>query len=121
VLEVIEVAKKTPKRVKHIPLRTCVGCREVNAKRALVRIVRTAEGPRVDLTGKASGRGAYLHAQKSCWERALKGALANALKIELTEQDREYLRGYMATLPEDDAPVLSEDVSGVERNPVDPS
>ncbi|HBF41538.1 MAG TPA: DUF448 domain-containing protein, partial [Anaerolineaceae bacterium] len=40
--------KKTPQRVKHIPYRTCIGCRLVNSKRALVRIVRTAEGVKVD-------------------------------------------------------------------------
>jgi hypothetical protein len=58
---------------------------------------------RVDPTGKAAGRGAYLHDRRSCWERGLKGGLAHALKVELTDQDRETLRGFMATLP-DDAP-----------------
>ena len=74
-----EVAKKPTKRVKHVPQRTCVGCRQVLAKRTLIRVVRTAEGVRVDPTGKAAGRGAYLHNLRSCWERGLKGALAHAL------------------------------------------
>lgn len=95
------MAKKTPKRVKHVPQRTCVGCREVIAKRTLIRVVRTPEGLQIDHTGKAAGRGAYLHAQRSCWERGLKGALAHALKIELTDQDREQLHTFMAELPDD--------------------
>ncbi len=108
------MAKKALKRVKHIPQRTCVGCREVIAKRALVRIVRTPQGLHIDLTGKAAGRGAYLHALRSCWEKGLKGALANALKIELSELDRESLRAYMSGLPEhDDAP--AEVSSGLEQ------
>ncbi len=78
-----------------------MGCRQVIAKRGLLRIVRGVEGTRVDPTGKAAGRGAYLHAQRSCWEKALKGPLAQALKTELTEQDREYLRAYMAGLSDE--------------------
>jgi predicted RNA-binding protein YlxR (DUF448 family) len=48
-----------------------------------------------------NGRGAYLHDRRSCWERGLKGALAHALKTELTTQDRERLSEFMATLPEE--------------------
>jgi uncharacterized protein len=97
------VTKKTGKRVKHVPQRTCVGCRQTLAKRALIRVVRTNEGVRVDPTGKMAGRGAYLHDRQSCWERGLKGTLAHALKVEFTDQDRESLRLFMASLPEDTA------------------
>jgi hypothetical protein len=82
---------KQQKPTKHIPQRTCVGCRETLSKRELFRIVRTLEGVIYDPTGKAKGRGAYLHDKKSCWERALKGSLASALKTELTEDDRQRL------------------------------
>ena len=68
-------------------------------KRNLIRVVRSPEGVSVDLTGKAVGRGAYVHDKKSCWESALKGALAHALKTELTEQDRDVL--YVDSLPVD--------------------
>lgn len=85
---------------KHIPQRTCVGCREVLSKKELVRIVRTSEGILVDPTGKLNGRGAYIHLQKECWERALKGSLSRALKIELSEQDKKYLEAYELNLPE---------------------
>jgi predicted RNA-binding protein YlxR (DUF448 family) len=95
------VSKKPQKRVKHIPQRTCIGCRTVLAKKTLIRIVRTTEGVQVDLTGKLPGRGAYIHGNRSCWERALKGPAANALKTELTEPDRQRLVEFMKTLPEE--------------------
>jgi predicted RNA-binding protein YlxR (DUF448 family) len=91
------VAKKTARK-KHIPQRTCVGCREVLPKRSLIRIVRTPDGVQVDPVGKIAGRGAYLHNQRSCWERGLKGALAHALKIELTEEERGRLTAFAETL-----------------------
>jgi len=95
------VTKQPTKRVKHIPQRTCVGCRQVMPKRNLIRVVRSPEGVFIDLTGKTAGRGAYLHDKKSCWESALKGALNHALKIELTEQDRDVLIHFMESLPVD--------------------
>lgn len=94
------MAKKTV-RGKHIPQRTCVGCREVLPKRSLIRIVRTSEGVQVDPTGKMAGRGAYLHNQRLCWVRGLKGALAHALKTELTEEERERLTAFTETLHQD--------------------
>jgi hypothetical protein len=46
----------------------------------------------VDPTGKAAGRGAYLHNRRACWQVALKGpALNQALRITLTEADRAIL------------------------------
>lgn len=101
-LKEVKVAKKTGKRVKHIPQRTCVGCREVLSKRSLIRLIRTPDGIIVDPTGKAAGRGAYLHDKRSCWERGLKGGITRALKIELTDQDRTYLQTFMTSLPEED-------------------
>lgn len=55
----------------------------------------------IDPTGKLAGRGAYLHSQRSCWERGMKGALAHALKTELTQQDRETLQAFSNSLPEE--------------------
>ena len=99
------MAKKTSKRVKHIPQRTCVGCRKVLPKRQLIRIVRSPDGVQVDPTGKLAGRGAYLHDRRSCWERGLKGALAHALKVELTAEDRKRLQAYLETLSEESGEV----------------
>lgn len=93
---------KTGKRIKHIPQRTCVGCRQVLPKRSLIRVVKTSDGVKVDLGGRLSGRGAYLHNIRSCWERGLKGPLASALKTELSETDRQALVGFFATLSEGD-------------------
>jgi len=100
------VPRKTGKR-RHIPRRTCVACREVLPKRSMIRIVRGPQGVLIDPTGKMAGRGAYLHNQRSCWERGLKGALASALKIELTREDRERLLVFVASLP-DKEPTMNE-------------
>ena len=93
---------KTGGRRKHIPQRTCVACRTVRPKRALIRIVRTPEGEvRVDEKGKQSGRGAYLCAQRVCWEEALKRRrLDTALRTTLDEATVDALRAYARALPE---------------------
>ncbi len=95
------MTKKPVKRVKLVPQRTCVGCREILAKRTLTRIVRTADGVKIDPTGKLAGRGAYLHNKRSCWERGLQGSLAHALKTNLTGEESEILKSFMASLPEE--------------------
>ncbi len=92
------MAKKPQKRIKHVPQRTCIGCRTVLAKKELVRVVRTPEGVRIDPTGKAAGRGAYVHKIRSCWEQAIKGPINHALKMELTAEDRQILIEYMNQL-----------------------
>ena len=72
---------------KKIPMRMCVGCREMRPKKELLRIVRTPEEEiRVDKTGKASGRGAYICPKAECLEKAQKiRALERAL-----EQDKPH-------------------------------
>jgi uncharacterized protein len=106
------VPRKSIRR-KHVPQRTCVGCREVLPKRSLIRIVRTPDGVFIDATGKLAGRGAYLHDQRSCWERGLKGALAHALRTELGDADRERLHDFIISLP-DEPGGKPESNSGVE-------
>ena len=81
-------------RRKHVPQRMCDACRESQDKKTLVRIVRTPEGVFVDESGKLSGRGAYLHAESSCWERGLKKSLEKSLMIEISSADRERLIQY---------------------------
>ena len=87
-------------RRKHIPQRTCVVCRETNAKRTLTRIVRTTgEGVQMDLSGKKNGRGAYLCNQLSCWQNAVESnVLEKALRTTLTPDDRQRLREAMARI-----------------------
>lgn len=77
------------------------------AKRSLIRIVRSPQGVKVDPSGKLAGRGAYLHDLRPCWEKGLSGALAHALKAELTQQEREELAAFADTLsPVDESPGL---------------
>ncbi|MCW5882388.1 MAG: YlxR family protein [Anaerolineae bacterium] len=102
--------KPQPLRRKHVPQRTCVGCRQSQGKRVMVRVVRTPEaGVVIDPTGKRAGRGAYICADPPCWEAALKGRLEHALKTTLTPDEREMLRMYAAGLPKTtDAPAKSD-------------
>ena len=92
---------KKLRKQKHVPQRTCVGCREILPKRSLIRIVRSPDGVRIDPGGKMPGRGAYLHDRRSCWEHGLKGSLAHALKIELSVEDRAHLSAFLDSLPEE--------------------
>lgn len=87
-------------RRKPVPQRTCVACRQVEGKRALIRVVRTPGGTvEVDTTGRKNGRGAYLHADPACWDTALKRkALQHALKTELSDVDRSALEAHRASL-----------------------
>jgi uncharacterized protein len=71
------------------PTRTCVGCRGEAGKRVLIRLTRRAGGGvDVDSTGRAEGRGAYLHDDPACIEnarrrRALERALRTTIQPEL--------------------------------------
>jgi len=97
---------------KHVPQRTCIACRQIAGKRALLRLVRTEEGVVVDPGGKLPGRGAYLHPYQNCWQAVLRGGrIEQALRVRLSEENRKALLAYMATLPESEA-VDTEDVDG---------
>jgi hypothetical protein len=94
------MAVKNGSRPRHVPQRTCIACRSTEAKRGLVRIVRTPEG-RVqrDPTGKKNGRGAYVHETRECWEQALrKDRLGRALKVAVPAEDLETLRAHAESL-----------------------
>ena len=81
--------------VTHVPERTCVGCRARSAKRELLRLVRADDGAvRIDIGGRAAGRGAYVHPSDACVERALRaGAIAWALRIGVAAEEARKLRG----------------------------
>ena len=85
---------------KKIPMRMCVGCREMKDKRDLIRIVRTPEGDAVlDPTGKKSGRGAYVCRRAECLQRAIRQKqLERQLEITLTQDITEALTGEMEKL-----------------------
>lgn len=99
-----KAVKQQGKRPKHIPMRTCIACKETKPKRELLRVVRTPDGHvLLDATGKKSGRGAYICARLSCWETALKKKRLEQ-EFELTtlsEEDRAELDTFVATLPKD--------------------
>ena len=89
---------------KHIPQRTCIGCRTVQSKRELMRIVRTPEGAVVaDPTGKKNGRGTYIHKTRECFESVVSapGKLQYALKLEapLAPQDLVFLAELAKSFP----------------------
>jgi uncharacterized protein len=85
---------------RHVPIRTCVGCRTEHPKREMLRVVRTPKGDVfVDPTGKQAGRGVYVCPLPACWQRALRaGALARALKAEIGDADLAGLRSFAQTV-----------------------
>ena len=93
------------RRPRHVPQRTCVACRDKEAKRTLTRIVRTPDGTvEIDPTGKRNGRGAYLCTQAVCWQRALSTPLlGRALKTEIDDPVRMTLQQYADSLLNDPA------------------
>ena len=78
---------------KKIPMRQCVGCREMKPKKELIRVVRSPEGAiSLDFRGKAPGRGAYLCPDGACLKKAIKSkALERSLETEVPEQVYERL------------------------------
>jgi len=72
---------------KKIPMRQCLGCREMFPKRELIRVVRSPEGElSLDFKGKAPGRGAYLCGKPECLKKARKSrAIERALSVEVPE------------------------------------
>ncbi len=73
---------------KKIPMRQCVGCREMKAKRDLIRVIRNSENEVfIDTTGKKNGRGAYLCPSRECLDKAVKSkGLERSLKIAVPKE-----------------------------------
>lgn len=73
---------------KKIPMRQCVGCREMKPKRKLIRVIRTSEDEiLIDATGKKNGRGAYICPNRECLEKAVKNkGLERSLKISVPQE-----------------------------------
>ena len=74
-------------KTRKIPMRMCVGCREMKEKRSLLRIVKPTEGAiSFDRVGKAPGRGAYICRSKECLQRAVKQRqLERALETQIAQ------------------------------------
>ena len=87
-------------KTKKIPLRMCVGCREMKEKKSLIRVVRSPEGEvSLDPMGKKPGRGAYVCREGECLARALKQRqIERQLQVTLTQEVTEALTGELEAL-----------------------
>lgn len=83
---------------KKIPLRRCIGCMQSFSKKELVRIVRTPDGSiSLDVTGKKSGRGAYICKKTECLNKARKAKrLEKNLECNVPTEMYERLEGEFA-------------------------
>lgn len=85
---------------KRIPMRMCLGCKEMKPKKELMRVVKNKEGAiSLDFTGKKPGRGAYVCRQLSClreaqkkknFERAFSCKIEEEVFIELEKELLDY-------------------------------
>ncbi len=89
---------------KKIPMRQCVGCREMKEKKSLIRVVKSPEGAvSLDFKGKLPGRGAYVCPNGECLKRARKSrALERAFSSQLPPEVWEELENQMREVGPDD-------------------
>ena len=82
---------------KKIPMRQCLGCREMKPKRDLIRVVKSPEGDiSLDFKGKDPGRGAYVCHSAECLKRAIKSkALSRAFSAEIPQSVMDALQNAM--------------------------
>ena len=80
-----------------IPMRQCLGCREMKPKKELIRVVRSPEGDiSLDFKGKKSGRGAYICPNGECLKKATKSrALERAFSSQIPDEIYERLKEEM--------------------------
>ena len=88
---------------KKIPMRQCLGCREMKPKRELIRAVRSPEGEvSLDFKGKAPGRGAYICPDRECLKKAIKSnALSRAFSTEIPREVYEELTKQMEAMDDE--------------------
>lgn len=94
-----------PMKEKKVPMRMCVGCREMKPKKELIRVVRSAEGAvSMDATGKKPGRGAYVCRSAECLRRAIRQKqLERAFACALTDEVKEALVAELEALEQSHA------------------
>ena len=86
---------------KKIPMRQCVGCGEMKAKKELIRVIKTEAEVLLDTTGRKNGRGAYICANPECLKKARKSkGLERSLKASIPDEVYENLEKEMSTLAE---------------------
>lgn len=74
--------------IKKTPMRMCLGCGEMKPKKELIRAVKSPEGEiSIDLTGKKSGRGAYICRSAECFRMARKARrFEKSFSCQITEE-----------------------------------
>ncbi len=83
---------------KKIPMRQCVGCGEMKAKKELIRVIKTEDEVLLDATGKKNGRGAYICADPECLKKARKSkGLERSLKVAIPDAVYDNLEKEMST------------------------
>lgn len=90
--------KQARGRRKHVPMRTCIACRESLPKRSLVRIISVPEqGLMIDPTGKQAGRGAYLCRNPACWQLAIgsRDLMSRALGVTVLPEAKAVLSAFV--------------------------
>jgi len=82
---------------KKVPLRMCLGCREMKTKNELIRVVKSPEGEvSLDFTGKKPGRGAYVCHDVSCFKRVVKSnSLARVFKTQVSSAINEEIQNQL--------------------------
>ncbi len=90
---------------KKIPMRMCVGCREMKPKKELLRVVRSPEGEiSFDLTGRKPGRGAYVCHSSECLLRAIKQKqLERTFSAPISDEIRDALAAQIKDIPKETA------------------
>lgn len=83
-----------------IPMRQCIGCREMKSKKEMLRVLKTTDDQIVlDATGKQNGRGAYVCFSGECLEKAIKNhGLERSLKTTIPQEVYESLKKELDTI-----------------------
>ena len=100
--------------MKKVPMRKCTGCMEMKPKTELIRVVKspdvkdengeiTASGEiSLDLTGRKSGRGAYVCKNADCFEKARKARrFERSLSCKIPEDVYEQMSKELENASED--------------------
>ncbi len=82
---------------KKIPMRMCIGCRQMKEKKDMIRILKMQDDTFcIDVTGKKNGRGAYLCKDENCLALALKNhGLERSFKMSIPKDTVEALKKEM--------------------------
>lgn len=81
-------------QIKKVPMRQCLGCREMKSKKELIRVIKDNQNNfSVDVTGKKNGRGAYICNSMECLEKAIKTkSFERSFKMSIPEEIYAELR-----------------------------